>query len=93
MPTLLSLVAAGVGVYLPIQFFSRLALPGVVYRPVEDAPLVEIVAVWQREAGGRTPVVRAFLSVAREALDAQEGAPADAGPDGPEGAPVPSRFR
>ncbi|MDP9764517.1 LysR family transcriptional regulator [Deinococcus enclensis] len=93
VPTLLSLVAAGVGVFLPIQFFSRLALPGVVYRPVEDAPLVEIVAVWQREAGGRTPVVRAFLSVAREALDAQEGAPADAGPDGPEGAPVPSRFR
>lgn len=72
IPTLLSLVAAGVGVFLPIQFFGRLSLPGVVYRPVEDAPLVEIVAVWRREEEGGGPIVRAFLRVAGEALGGQE---------------------
>lgn len=72
IPTLLSLVAAGIGVFLPIEFFSRLALPGVVYRPLEDAPVVEIVAVWRREAG-RDPTLRAFLTVAREALEKGEG--------------------
>ncbi|GMA17188.1 LysR family transcriptional regulator [Deinococcus metallilatus] len=74
IPTLLSLVAAGVGVFLPIQFFERLSLPGVVYRPLEDAPLIDIVAVWRREEeeeGG--PIVRAFLKVAQEALGAQAG--------------------
>jgi DNA-binding transcriptional LysR family regulator len=69
VPTLLSLVAAGIGVFLPIEFFSRLALPGVVYRPVEGAPIVEIVAVWHR-GEGRSPVVRAFLTVAGDVLAA-----------------------
>lgn len=67
IPTLLSLVAAGVGVFLPIEFFSRLALPGVVYRPVRGAPVVEIVAVWPR-AGQAQPTVQAFLDVARGVL-------------------------
>lgn len=71
IPTLLSLVAAGVGVFLPIEFFGRLSLPGVVYRPVEDAPVVEIVAVWRREEPGGGPIVRAFLGVAGEALGTQ----------------------
>ncbi|MEF2279304.1 LysR family transcriptional regulator [Deinococcus sp. YIM 134068] len=71
IPTLLSLVAAGLGVFLPIEFFSRLALPGVVYRPLEDAPVVEIVAVWRREEG-QDPTLRAFLTVAREALEKGE---------------------
>ncbi|WP_295819447.1 LysR family transcriptional regulator [uncultured Deinococcus sp.] len=69
VPTLLSLVAAGIGVFLPIEFFSRLSLPGVVYRPIEGAPIVEIVAVWSRSEG-RSPVVRAFLSVAEDVLGA-----------------------
>ncbi|GGO34549.1 LysR family transcriptional regulator [Deinococcus humi] len=77
IPTLLSLVAAGVGVFLPIEFFNRLALPGVVYRPVEDAPLVDIVAVWRRDEG-RNPVVRAFLGVAEEMLGAGKGQAAEA---------------
>ncbi|CAM3319614.1 LysR family transcriptional regulator [Deinococcus saxicola] len=72
IPTLLSLVAAGVGVFLPIEFFNRLSLPGVVYRPVDDAPLVDIVAVWRRDEG-KNPVVRAFLSVAEEMLGAGSG--------------------
>lgn len=73
VPTLLSLVAAGVGIFLPIQFFSRLPLPGVVYRPLEDAPIVEIVAVWRRE-DGKSPVVRAFLKVAQDVLKHTENA-------------------
>jgi len=74
IPTLLSLVAAGVGVFLPIAFFERLALPGVVYRPVEGAPVVEIVAVWQRGSLTRSPIdpiVQAFLSVAQAELGEQ----------------------
>ena len=67
IPTLLSLVAAGVGVFLPIEFFSRLALPGVVYRPVRGAPVVEIVAAWPR-AGQARPTVQAFLEVAQGVL-------------------------
>ena len=50
VPTLLSLVAAGLGVFLPIRFFERVSLPGVTYRPVAGAPIIDIVAVWR----GRT---------------------------------------
>ena len=66
VPTLLSLVAAGIGVFLPIQFFSRLGLPGVVYRPLTDSPTVEIDAVWRRS--DLSPTVHAFLGVGREVL-------------------------
>ncbi|WP_278912555.1 LysR family transcriptional regulator [Deinococcus wulumuqiensis] len=80
IPTLLSLVAAGVGVFLPIEFFSRLALPGVVYRPLDGAPVIEIVAVWRRDAAGEQPTrptVQAFLQVAERVLhDASEPLPA-----------------
>ncbi|MFC3861524.1 LysR family transcriptional regulator [Deinococcus antarcticus] len=71
VPTLLSLVAAGVGVFLPIQFFSRLSLPGVVYRPIGDAPVVEIVAVWSRQHGSN-PVIKAWLAVAQDVIAGQD---------------------
>ncbi|WP_424950917.1 LysR family transcriptional regulator [Deinococcus sp.] len=70
VPTLLSLVAAGLGVFLPIRFFSQVSLPGVTYRPVVGAPTVEIVATWPRAQKGG--VVGAFLKVAQEVL--KEGA-------------------
>ncbi len=66
VPTLLSLVAAGIGVFLPIRFFARLQLPGVTYRPLEQAPLIEIDAVWRR--ADPSPVVERFLAVGREVL-------------------------
>ena len=66
VPTLLSLVAAGLGVFLPIRFFERVSLPGVTYRPVLHAPIIDIVAV--RRRADDNPVVRAFLQVAREVL-------------------------
>ncbi|WP_135228372.1 LysR family transcriptional regulator [Deinococcus fonticola] len=74
VPTLLSLVAAGVGVFLPIQFFSRLSLPGVVYRPIEDAPVIDIVAVWTRKQGAGHPIVKAWLGVAQDVIAGQETA-------------------
>jgi len=66
VPTLLSLVAAGLGVFLPIRFFSQVSLPGVTYRPVADAPTVEIVATWPRSQ--EVGVVSAFLKVAQDVL-------------------------
>lgn len=66
VPTLLSLVAAGIGVFLPIKFFAKLALPGVTYLALEHAPVVEIDAVWRR--ADASPVVRQFLAVGREVL-------------------------
>lgn len=67
VPTLLSLVAAGLGVFLPMRFFSRLTLPDVVYLPLEGAPLVDTVAVWRR-VDSEDPVLRSFMAVAREVL-------------------------
>ncbi|WP_261664104.1 LysR family transcriptional regulator [Deinococcus sp. Marseille-Q6407] len=66
VPTLLSLVSAGVGIFLPISFFQGLGMNGVAYRPLEDAPLVDIVAVWPREQ--RDALLDAFLQVAAEVL-------------------------
>ncbi|MFC6591395.1 LysR family transcriptional regulator [Deinococcus lacus] len=66
IPTLLSLVAAEVGVFTPIRFFSRVSLPGVCYLPLEDPPLIDIVAAWERERA--EPALSAFLEVAREWL-------------------------
>lgn len=67
IPTLLSLVAAGVGVFLPLEFFQRLSLPGVTYLPIKDAPIIEIVAVWDAK-NTNTPVIEAFLSIAQQVL-------------------------
>jgi DNA-binding transcriptional LysR family regulator len=58
MQTIVGLVAAGIGVSLVPASVERLALPGVVYRPVVRAPRVEL-AVVSRE---RSPLVRAFLA-------------------------------
>lgn len=66
VPTLLSLVSAGVGVFLPLEFFQRLQLPGLVYRPLHDSPVIEIVAAWRR--GHDDPARDAFLAVAGEVL-------------------------
>lgn len=67
VPTLLSLVAAGIGLFLPIQFFAKLTIPGVTYRKLEGAPVVEIDAAWRRD--DTSPVIREFLQVGREVLD------------------------
>jgi DNA-binding transcriptional LysR family regulator len=43
--TIVSLVAAGIGVSVVQASVQRLGLPGVVYRPVVDAPTVELAAL------------------------------------------------
>jgi DNA-binding transcriptional LysR family regulator len=57
--TIIALVAAGVGVALVQASVQRLALPGVVYRPVAAAPVVELAAIVR--LGEQDPLVEAFL--------------------------------
>jgi DNA-binding transcriptional LysR family regulator len=61
--TIIGLVAAGVGVSLVPASVQQLALDGVAYRPVSDAPDTELAALAQR--GERTGLIAAFLDAAR----------------------------
>jgi DNA-binding transcriptional LysR family regulator len=65
--TIIGLVAAGIGVSLVQASVQRLALPGVVYRPVAGAPVVELAAIVR--PGKRDPLVAAFLSLEGPARD------------------------
>jgi DNA-binding transcriptional LysR family regulator len=61
--TIIGLVAAGVGVSLVPASVQQLALDGVAYRPVSDAPDTELAALARR--GERTGLIAAFLDAAR----------------------------
>ena len=61
--TIMGLVAAGTGVSLVPASVQQLALEGVVYRPVADAPDTELAALSRR--GERTRLIEAFLQAAR----------------------------
>jgi DNA-binding transcriptional LysR family regulator len=61
--TIIGLVAAGAGVSLVPASVQQLALEGVVYRPVSDAPDTELAALARR--GERTGLIAAFLEAAR----------------------------
>jgi DNA-binding transcriptional LysR family regulator len=60
--TIIGLVAAGVGVSLVPASVQQLALEGVAYRPVADAPDTELAALIRR--GERTGLIAAFLGAA-----------------------------
>jgi DNA-binding transcriptional LysR family regulator len=60
--TIIGLVAAGVGVSLVPASVQQLALDGVAYRPVSDAPDTELAALSRR--GDRTGLIAAFLEAA-----------------------------
>ena len=65
MQTIVSLVAAGMGVALVPASLERMRRTGVVYRRLaEAAPQVEIGIVWR--GGEHSPAVRAFVSLACE---------------------------
>ncbi len=65
MPTIVSLVAAGMGVALVPASLMHLKRSGVVYRPlVERSPLVETGLAWK--AGNDSPSLAAFLALARK---------------------------
>jgi DNA-binding transcriptional LysR family regulator len=63
MHTIVSLVAAGLGVSLVPASVSALAFADVVYRPIAGSPLTELVIV--RRRGPADPAVAGFLAVAR----------------------------
>lgn len=61
---LLALIAAGRVVSLVNAHFERYyAYPGVVYRPVDDAPRTEWSLVWRTDR--ETPLIRAFAQLAQ----------------------------
>jgi DNA-binding transcriptional LysR family regulator len=65
MQTIVSLVAAGMGVALVPASLEHLRRTGVVYRPLADARThVEIGIAWR--AGDASPAVRALVALARE---------------------------
>jgi DNA-binding transcriptional LysR family regulator len=61
--TIIGLVAAGVGVSLVPASVQQLALDGVAYRPVADAPDTELAALRRPEE--RSELIDAFLDAAR----------------------------
>jgi DNA-binding transcriptional LysR family regulator len=70
--TALSLVAAGVGVSLVWECMRNLGRPGVVYRPLaEPTPRLETALAWRRDDS--SPVLAAFLALAREVAGKTEG--------------------
>ena len=65
MPTIVSLVAAGMGVALVPASLMHLKRSGVVYRPlVEKSPFVETSLAWK--PGNDSPSLAAFLALARK---------------------------
>jgi DNA-binding transcriptional LysR family regulator len=65
MLTIIGLVAAGTGVSFVPESVQRLALDGVIYRPVTGAPRSELVAITR--AGDDSALVRAFVAEATAA--------------------------
>lgn len=72
IPTMISLIAAGLGVTLVPASITNLRRTGVVYRPIEGQnELVETVAVWT--PAHASPLLDRFLEILREVVT---GAPA-----------------
>jgi DNA-binding transcriptional LysR family regulator len=67
MQTIVGLVATGIGVSLVPASVEHLALQGVAYRPVTGGPVVELAAITRSTED--SPVVHAFLELARELRD------------------------
>ncbi|MGF1481843.1 MAG: LysR family transcriptional regulator [Cyanophyceae cyanobacterium] len=64
-PTMIGLVAAGIGVSFVSASLQNLNRPGVVYRELDvPTPELELVAAWQPT--GLSPVLQRFLEVVRE---------------------------
>jgi DNA-binding transcriptional LysR family regulator len=70
MLTIIGLVAAGTGVSLVPASVARLALDGVVFRPVAGAPLSELVAITR--AGDDSALVRSFVYEASASASAAD---------------------
>ncbi|MBJ6762493.1 LysR family transcriptional regulator [Myxococcaceae bacterium JPH2] len=67
----IALVAGGMGVTMVPATYQVLQREGVVFRPITDpAPRVDLTLAWRQ--GDRSPLVQAFLNVAREAAAVHE---------------------
>ena len=71
--TILSLVAAGVGVTLTVSSVQHIEPPGLVYRPLEDPPPPLEAALVSRR-GDHSAAVRAVWEIAGRILPAAKGA-------------------
>ncbi len=64
MQTIVSLVAAEMGVAIVPASLENLQRTGVVYKPLLEAtPIVEIALIWRQN---RTPTVQQFLQITRQ---------------------------
>ncbi|HKA17058.1 MAG TPA: LysR family transcriptional regulator [Blastocatellia bacterium] len=63
----LSLVAAGVGVAIVPASLRVIRRSGVVYRPLREGPMTQLVMVWCKDAG--LPMLREFLDEVRRMAD------------------------
>lgn len=59
--TLLSLVAAGMGIALVPMSSRMFTFQGIVFRPIREAPPVDLAVAWR--TGEETPLVRRFLDL------------------------------
>ena len=65
MQTIISLVAAGIGIALVPATLENLSRKGLVYKPLAGrAPKLELAVAWRRE--DRSPLLRTFLDVVEE---------------------------
>ncbi len=69
MHTVVGLVSAGLGIAMVPASIQNLRLPGVVYRPILDAPLAQTDLAWRQDATSKT--IASFVSIAM-AIVAQE---------------------
>lgn len=84
--TLLALVAAGMGLALVPMATRGFAFQGIVFRPVRNAPPVDLAVAWRR--GGGTPLVRRFVALF-DTVAAPRTEPARVVPPEPDRAPQP----
>jgi DNA-binding transcriptional LysR family regulator len=72
--TVVGLVSAGIGVALVPASTQKIALAGVAYRPLREAtPYAKTAVAWRR--ADASPVVAAFLDVARRVAKQVNSAP------------------
>ena len=71
MQTIVSLVAANMGVAIVPDSMRNLQRTGVVYKPLEEAkPILAIAVIWRSIS---SPMVQRFLAVATTALNSNRG--------------------
>ncbi|MEM1255778.1 MAG: LysR family transcriptional regulator [Cyanobacteria bacterium P01_H01_bin.21] len=71
-PTMIGLVAAGIGIAFVADSMQKISRPGVVYRQLqEDTPTLELAIAWKNEQ--QSPVLQSFLTVVHEWLGLVRG--------------------